>query len=94
MYTSYKDKIFIKNPELEKHNLLTTFTKIMLEYNKKTEENDAENQIQYKYIDEIFSKYLEEVVRDCNKEYFEFVTKFVILFRECINKIKDDNTTD
>lgn len=79
---------------MEKHNLLTTFTKIMLEYNKNTEENDQENPIQYRYIDEIFSKYLEEVVKDCNKEYFEFVTKFVILFRECINKIKDDNTEE
>jgi len=44
-----------------------------------------------KTIDEIFSKYLIEVSKDTNKEYFEFITKFVILFRECVNKIRDND---
>jgi len=98
MYYSYSDKIFQKNPEIEKHNLLLTFTKIIFEEeeikeNDKTEENEAQNNLlQYKTIDEIFSKYLVEVVKDCNKEYFEFITKFVVLFRECINKIKYENS--
>ena len=109
MYYYYSDKIFDKNPELENHNLLKTFTNFILKNdnngiekerekyldeekeNEKTQEIDKINNInEIKSIDEIFSKYLVEVVKDCNKEYFEFITKFVILFRECINKIRCD----
>lgn len=96
MYANYKDKIFIKNPDMEKHNLLKTSTEIIQASQSSTNsEVDKESQnmmSRYRYIDEIFAKYLEEVYKDCNKEYFEFITKFVILFRECINKHKDDQT--
>ena len=94
MYFNYRDKIFLKNPEMENHNFLNTFTRFILEADKPEELKDQHNLIQYKVIDEIFSKYLEDVVKDCNKEYFEFITKFVILFRECINKNKDETTEE
>jgi hypothetical protein len=122
MYYYYSDKIFQKNPEIENHNFLKTFTKNILKINnninnnnelekekekekdlqennhnenhnnnekEKTQEiEEINNPIKFNSIDEIFSKYLEEVASDCNKEYFEFITKFVILFRECINKVR------
>ncbi len=83
---------------MEKHNLLKTATEMIqntLSKNATSGEAHAEKDLndimsQFKFIDEIFSKYLEEVYKDCNKEYFEFITKFVILFRECINKHKDE----
>lgn len=56
-------------------------------------ENAFMNLIKNNVIDEIFSKYLIEVSTDCNKDYFEFVTKFVILFRECVNKSKNENNS-
>jgi len=97
MYQFYKDIIFTRNPDLEKHNLFKTVAE-MIQTSKSNTTTDADkdpnNMSQYKHIDEIFAKYLEEVSKDCNKEYFEFITKFVILFRECINKHKDDNTGD
>ena len=39
-----------------------------------------------KNCDEIFCKYLREVAEITNPEYFATVMKFVILYRECINK--------
>jgi len=95
MYMHYKDKIFSKNSDMEKHNLYKT-AKEMIQASKNSTsceaEKDSINMSNYKFIDEIFSKYLEELYKECNKEYLEFITKFVILFRECINKHKDDNT--
>ena len=96
MYQHYKDRIFTKNPVIENHNLLKTVTEMIQNSSKNSTNGEGEKDqnvmLQYKFIDEIFSKYLEEAYRECNKEYFEFITKFVILFRECINKHKDDNT--
>ena len=77
---------------MESHNLLKTLTEMLKSSTTSEGELDPNDTSQYKVIDQIFSKYLEDVNRDSNKEYFEFVTKFVILFRECINKHKNDNT--
>jgi len=41
--------------------------------------------------DEVFATYLKEVGGQSNTEYFHFVFKFVVLFRECINRIKKDS---
>lgn len=86
---------------MENHNLLKTITGFVLNSNtnKVNELVDKENNIninvnQYKNIDEIFAKYLEDAYKESNKDYFEFITKFVILFRECINKHKNDNSGD
>lgn len=42
-----------------------------------------------KSIDAAFWRYLEFCYARVNKEYFEFVFKFIILFRECINQTHD-----
>jgi hypothetical protein len=39
--------------------------------------------------DQIFLKYLDEISNYTNEEYFKFVFKFIVLFRECINKYKN-----
>ena len=41
-------------------------------------------------IDYIFFKYLKEFASDTNKEYFLFINKFIIFFREWINNKKKD----
>ena len=41
--------------------------------------------------DDIFCNYLKEVSAKTNRDYFHFIFKFVILFRECINKQKRKN---
>jgi hypothetical protein len=63
---------------------------------KSHEEHPLLNLIQKEYennhpytCDQIFIKYLRELSNVTNEEYFYFVFKFLILFRECINKYKN-----
>jgi hypothetical protein len=41
-------------------------------------------------LDELFFLYLKEFSKKTNEEYFWFMIKFVVLFRECINRLKKD----
>ena len=41
-------------------------------------------------LDGIFFKFLKEVSLKTNKDYFWFIIKFVIIFRECINKLREN----
>lgn len=85
---------------MEKHNLLVTLVQFIQEQKRSEEEKDPNlanilpktDISQLNTIDEIFARYLVEAYKDCNKEYYEFVCKFVILFRECINKLKNDSS--
>ena len=38
------------------------------------------------HCDDIFAQYLREVAAKTNEQYFRLVAKFVILYRECLNK--------
>ena len=44
--------------------------------------------------DHIMIKYLFEVKEKVNAEYFQFIFKFIVLFRECINCYKDKKRID
>src|SRR5690606_23523606 len=46
------------------------------------------NENKGKNCDEVFFEYLKDISTKCNKSYFTFAFKFVVLFRECINKFK------
>ena len=48
------------------------------------------NKIQSYNIDSIFFFYLKEHSKNVNLEYFWFMIKFIVLFRECINKLRDN----
>ena len=39
-------------------------------------------------LDELFFMYLKEFAYKTNKDYFWFIIKFIVLFRECINKLR------
>jgi len=45
------------------------------------------------FCDSAFWKYVEFCYEKTNKEYFEFIFKFVILFRECINQKRVEGYT-
>jgi hypothetical protein len=45
-----------------------------------------ESSEELKHCDEIFAQYLREVALKTNEQYFRLVAKFVILYRECLNK--------
>jgi hypothetical protein len=50
--------------------------------------NLEKNENKVKNCDEVFFEYLKDINSKCNKSYFVFSFKFVVLFRECINKFK------
>jgi len=43
-------------------------------------------------IDEIFAAYLKNFYNQTNSDYFHFMFKFVIMFRQSINKLKNAST--
>lgn len=78
IYINFKEKCTLKIQKMEEHPFYTLMNK--LERNKLNT---------FTTCDEIFLKYLYDVCNKTNKEYFLFIFKFVILFRECINKYKN-----
>jgi len=60
--------------------------------NMENQLKDSESKITPKNIDEIFLLYLKDVYKQTNAEYFHFMFKFIILFRQCINKLKNPST--
>jgi hypothetical protein len=77
LFVNYRNKIFSNISNFTEHNL----------YEKVFESN---NEKLATTADEIFAKYIVTVFPQTNKEYFLFVVKFVVLFRECINISKSD----
>lgn len=67
-------------------------------YDDNQKDNDSSNnndeylkKIKSPCIDGLFYLYLREFSKKTNKDYFWFIIKFVVLFRECINQKKKDN---
>ena len=53
-----------------------------------TKTGEISNKIQSYSLDELFILYLKEFSKKTNKDYFWFMIKFVVLFRECINTLR------
>ena len=51
---------------------------------------DPLNKIQSYNLDGILFTYLKEFYKNANLEYFWFMIKFIVLFRECINRLRAD----
>ena len=75
-YKSYLPKAY--------NNILDNplFKKIYDNINLENNENKAKN------CDEVFFEYLKDMATQTNKDYFIFVFKFAVCFRESINKFK------
>ena len=52
--------------------------------------SDISSKIQTYSLDELFFLYLNEFANKTNKDYFWFMLKFIILFRECINSLRNN----
>ena len=86
IFVVYKNYIENKYEKPDDNLLLKLICKIYKsEDRKKLEESFLKN----KTCDSIFIEYLEYLSKLCNKEYFLFAFKFIVLFRECINKYKN-----
>jgi hypothetical protein len=77
LFTHYKALLFQNLNSFTEHNLYI-----------KVKERNIDEEKEAKTADEAFAKYICDVFKQTNMEYFLFVTKFVILFRECINKYR------
>jgi len=63
------------------------FFKQILRKDDKSDENNVNGK--NKTCDAIFIEYLEYLSHHTNKDFFVFAFKFMVLFRECINKYKN-----
>ena len=79
IFNKYNDDIFLhQTPEKDPF-----YNMIKCDENKEIENDKVLN------IDDIFYAYLKEFYVETNADYFHFMFKFVIMFRQCINKLKD-----
>jgi hypothetical protein len=87
IFKKYNDDIFL-NKDNEKDPFFTLI--------KNYENNEIEKD-KILNTDDIFYLYLKEFYQETNKEYLHFMMKFIIMFRQSLNKIKDKesfNTAD
>jgi hypothetical protein len=77
MSANYSGKIFTKYPLPEEHPFLVEIVNQFHLTNPEVYQKTT--------CDQIFASYINEFFKQSNKNYFLFLTKFVILFRECIN---------
>ena len=68
-------------------------------YSASNIKNESPKKINSYNIDQIFFLYLKEFSKKVNDDYLWFMTKFIVLFRECINSerhnlIKQENVSD
>ena len=53
-----------------------------------TKTGESSNKVQTFSLDQLFFLYLKEFSNKTNKDYFWFMIKFIVLFRECINTLR------
>ena len=86
MFASYKEKLFATVESKDEHNFFKTLIKRnLMNYDAVSDAVDPENK---KCADEIFAEYVVCFFHQTNRNYFIFLSKFVILFRECLNSLK------
>ena len=75
-------QLIVDNWEKEEPNLVTEC------FNAINKLDEPLNKIQSYNLDGIFFFYLKEFYKNANIKYFWFMIKFIVLFRECINKLR------
>ena len=82
---SYKGKLFNKYTNLEEHPFL---------YEVEAQSRLEQPEVYHKqFCDQIFAAYINEFFKLTNRSYFVFLSKFVVLFRECINIFRHNTET-
>lgn len=105
----YNDNLFTKYEKVEDYPLykivLQNWEKEENQIEKKSFFDDIKNKINVEgeaekpkekeipCIDGLFFLYLKDIHKNTNKNYFMFIIKFVVLFREYINEKRKDNVT-
>jgi hypothetical protein len=82
IFINNKDKCYSHFSNVDSHPLLALIKNPGMFQNTNIEE------VQRTTCDEQFHLYMLETSMKSNRNYYKFALKFVLLFRECINKIK------
>lgn len=86
MFNLFKEKLFPNVNSKDEQNFYKILLKSYEDKNGATIGNDQNES--KRNADEIFAGYLIEFFELTNKNYYNFLLKFVILFRECLNYYK------
>ncbi len=97
LFKNYHSDIFLhENPTEDPFMNLIKKNFEIININKESYESylnkQVENILTPSNIDEIFFFYLKEFYNQTNPEYFHFMFKFIIMFRQCINKFKKESS--
>ena len=100
LYMKYKKELFNRIDDIEKYN----FYKLVIDNLEKENPNlekksyfsminciKADSIVDKPSIDEVFFLYIKLIYSKINKDYFSFVVKSLIIFREYINNVKKDS---
>lgn len=96
VFTKY-NKALLLPIDYEEEPIYTLLKNIENNHADLQENNDNNNNIQtVKTVtgDEAFFEYLKEFYTKTNYEYFHFMLKFILMFRQSINKLKRQNVND
>ena len=103
IFRQCKSDLFDKIEDVEKYpfyNLIisiwdnNTFPTECLIENNKSDNTTLSNKVNSPPLDIIFVLYMKELSPKTNKDYFWFINKFIVLFREFINLFKKDQVKD
>ena len=86
LFINYRQKLFYKLNDPFEHNFYITLKRVYFQKNGSAFPDQTREG--KKCADEIFADYVIEFFDHLNKNYFVFLIKFVILFRECLNVCK------
>lgn len=98
IFNDLKDKIFKDLEKVEDYQLYDLTDKewdnknldVMNEKNKKEKEKNDDT-VKRTLIDYVFIIFLKEISENTNKKYFEFIQKFILLYRKFINYFKKNS---
>ena len=100
IFNQCKNELFQKLVNVEEYSLYKLFIE---NWDKETDlpikecisatskQNEPSLKVNSYNLDELFFLYLKEFAGKTNKEYFWFMIKFIVLFRECINTLRENS---
>ena len=103
IFRQCKNDLFDKIDDVEKYPFYkliinfwdnNNFPTECLSENNKSDGAALSNKTNSPPLDIIFALYIKELSQKTNKEYFWFINKFIVLFREFINLFKKDQVKD
>lgn len=99
IFNQCKNELFKNVENVEKYSFYEVFVENWEKENPFPEKEcfsaiykvgEPSNKVKSYNLDELFFLYLKEFSGKTNKDYFWFMIKFIVLFRECINSLREN----